>query len=84
MARKENWKGGAQVRRGPGFPAQGEPQEQAKGDPRCSPAPSPSSQSRAGGGCSKKEQKGNLAGPGRRVSICECGPVALYYVLSCL
>lgn len=52
--------------------------EETPGDPRCGPAPS---QSCAGGNCSKK---GDLAGPGRRVSICECGPVALYYVLSCL
>lgn len=32
----------------PGFPAQGEPRDGPKGDPRCSPAPSPSRQSCAG------------------------------------
>lgn len=28
--------------------------------------------------------RGELGRRGRRISICECGPVALYYVLSCL
>lgn len=53
MARKEKGRG-AQVWRGPGFPAQGEPRGRAEGDPRCSPARSPSRQSRAGGGCGKR------------------------------
>lgn len=72
MARKEKGRGircGGVPLQGPGFAPRGAPRGRAEGDPRCSP---------------RLQQKGDLAGPGRRVGICECGPVALYYVLSCL
>lgn len=72
------WRGSLHL---PVFSTPRRPPGTGEGGPPLQPRSQPEQAEPRRGKLRKKE---NLAGLGRRVSICECGPVALYYVLSCL